>query len=181
MKLNQLAGLRGICAWWVVLYHSLGLMGNSVPGPIAAILSHGDLAVDLFFLLSGVSLFVLRRREPDAPRPFRVPFYPVVPLIFCGVCAFMLWSSLSYVSSQSLGGTNAAWIGVAVLALLVAGWVWRAMPDGIRPAAQKELADAKVPHRILISYGAHWFPWYMRRLAERPANLAFFLRALAHR
>jgi APA family basic amino acid/polyamine antiporter len=70
----------------------------------------------LFFLLSGVSLFVLRRREPDAPRPFRVPFYPVVPLIFCGVCAFMLWSSLSYVYSQELGGLNAAWIGVAVLA-----------------------------------------------------------------
>lgn len=49
---------------------------------------------------------------------------------------------------------------------------------GIRAAAQKELADAKVPHRILISYGAHWFPWYMRRLAERPANVWFLLRSL---
>ena len=70
----------------------------------------------LFFLLSGVSLFVLRRREPDLPRPFRVPLYPLLPLLFCITCAYMLWSSLSYVYSQSLGGLNAAWIGVAVLA-----------------------------------------------------------------
>jgi amino acid transporter len=70
----------------------------------------------LFFLLTGLSLFVLRRREPELPRPFRVPWYPLLPLLFCGSCAYMLWSSLSYVYSQSLGGLNAAWIGVAVLA-----------------------------------------------------------------
>jgi len=71
----------------------------------------------LFFLLAGISLFVLRRREPDLPRPFKVPLFPLVPLLFCATCAWMLWSSLSYVFSQSLGGLNAAWIGVAVLAL----------------------------------------------------------------
>lgn len=71
----------------------------------------------LFFLLAGLSLFVLRHREPDAERPFRVPLYPLLPALFCLMCAYMLWSSLSYVSSQSLGGLNAAWIGVAVLAL----------------------------------------------------------------
>jgi len=70
----------------------------------------------LFFLLTGVSLFVLRQREPHIPRPFRVPLYPVLPLLFCASCSYMLWSSLSYVYSQSLGGLNAAWIGVAVLA-----------------------------------------------------------------
>jgi APA family basic amino acid/polyamine antiporter len=41
----------------------------------------------------------------------------VLPLLFCASCAYMLWSSLSYVVSQRLGGLNAAWIGVAVLAL----------------------------------------------------------------
>jgi amino acid transporter len=69
----------------------------------------------LFFLLTGLSVFVLRRKEPDAPRPFRVPLYPITPLIFCAVCAYMLWSSLNYVYSQELGGLNAAWIGVLVL------------------------------------------------------------------
>ncbi|WP_420474933.1 APC family permease [Noviherbaspirillum sp. ST9] len=70
----------------------------------------------LFFLLSGISLFVLRKREPGTERPFRVPLYPLLPALFCATCAYMLWSSLSYVYSQSLGGLNAAWIGVAVLA-----------------------------------------------------------------
>jgi APA family basic amino acid/polyamine antiporter len=71
----------------------------------------------LFFLLSGLSLFVLRVREPDTERPFKVPLFPLLPLLFCAMCAYMLWSSLSYVYSQSLGGLNAAWIGVAVLAI----------------------------------------------------------------
>jgi APA family basic amino acid/polyamine antiporter len=70
-----------------------------------------------FFLLSGLALFVLRIREPDAARPFKVPLFPLLPLAFCAMCAYMLWTSLSYVYSQSLGGLNAAWIGVAVLAI----------------------------------------------------------------
>jgi basic amino acid/polyamine antiporter, APA family len=71
----------------------------------------------LFFLLSGLSLFVLRAREPQVERPFKVPLYPVLPIIFIAACAYMLWSSLSYVYSQALGGFNAAWIGVGVLAV----------------------------------------------------------------
>jgi amino acid transporter len=69
----------------------------------------------LFFLLVGASLFVLRVREPRVERPFRVPLYPLVPAVFCASCAYMLWSSLSYVYNQELGGFNAAWVGVAVL------------------------------------------------------------------
>jgi APA family basic amino acid/polyamine antiporter len=71
----------------------------------------------LFFLLTGVALFVLRRRDPTRTRPYRVPLYPWLPLLFCISCACMLWSSLAYVSSQSLGGLNAAWVGVGVLAV----------------------------------------------------------------
>jgi len=47
---------------------------------------------------------------------------------------------------------------------------------GIRTAEQRALAAEGVPVRVLISYGTHWFPWYMRRLAERPANVWFVLR-----
>jgi amino acid transporter len=71
----------------------------------------------LFFLLTGIALFVLRRREPAWPRPFKVPLFPLLPLLFCATCAYMLWSSLSYVYSQSFGGLNAAWIGLAVMAV----------------------------------------------------------------
>jgi len=69
----------------------------------------------LFFMLTGAALFVLRWREPATERPYRVPLYPVLPAVFVAVCAYMLWSSLTYVSSQAVGGVNAAWIGVAVL------------------------------------------------------------------
>lgn len=77
----------------------------------------------LFFLLSGISLFVLRRREPHSPRPFKVPLYPLLPLIFCSMCAYMLWSSLSYVYSQTVGGFNAAWIGVGVMIIGIFLWL----------------------------------------------------------
>lgn len=48
---------------------------------------------------------------------------------------------------------------------------------GIAREEQRRLAAAKKAVRVLISYGEHWFPWYVRRLAERPANLAFVLRS----
>ena len=38
----------------------------------------------LFFLLTGIALFVLRQREPQRRRPFRVPLYPILPLVFVG-------------------------------------------------------------------------------------------------
>src|SRR5262249_26125778 len=44
----------------------------------------------LFFLLTGISLFVLRFKDRDIPRPFPVPLYPVLPLIFCANCAYMV-------------------------------------------------------------------------------------------
>ncbi len=49
---------------------------------------------------------------------------------------------------------------------------------GIRRELQQELARDGASVRILISYGPEWFAWYMRRLAERPANLGFLVRNL---
>jgi proline dehydrogenase len=52
---------------------------------------------------------------------------------------------------------------------------------GIQAAEQQRLAAAGHRVRVLISYGESWFPWYMRRLAERPANVGFVLRSLVAR
>ncbi|MEZ4414939.1 MAG: proline dehydrogenase family protein [Gemmatimonadota bacterium] len=49
---------------------------------------------------------------------------------------------------------------------------------GIQRAAQLQFAGEGFPTRVLISYGEAWFPWYMRRLAERPANVGFVLRSM---
>jgi proline dehydrogenase len=49
---------------------------------------------------------------------------------------------------------------------------------GIKTSEQLKLAAAGYGVRVLISYGEAWFPWYMRRLAERPANVGFVLKNL---
>src|SRR5690606_23350591 len=49
---------------------------------------------------------------------------------------------------------------------------------GIQRDEQLRLAKDGAAVRVLIAYGAYWFPWYMRRLAERPANVWFVVRSL---
>ena len=49
---------------------------------------------------------------------------------------------------------------------------------GIADQLQQRLAREGRGIRVLISYGVHWFPWYVRRLAERPANIGFVLRSV---
>jgi APA family basic amino acid/polyamine antiporter len=69
----------------------------------------------LFFLLTGVSLLVLRVREPHAPRPFRVPLYPLTPLLFCATCGYLLYSSLAYAGPGALAGVGVLGTGAALL------------------------------------------------------------------
>jgi proline dehydrogenase len=52
---------------------------------------------------------------------------------------------------------------------------------GIRDDEQRRLADAGHQVRVYVPFGTQWYGYFMRRLAERPANLTFFLRALAQR
>ncbi len=53
-----------------------------------------------------------------------------------------------------------------------------AMLYGIQRQQQLRLAKEGQRLRVLISYGEYWFPWYMRRLAERPANVWFVIRTM---
>lgn len=52
---------------------------------------------------------------------------------------------------------------------------------GIRDGEQRRLADSGNQVRVYVPFGTQWYGYFMRRLAERPANLTFFLRALAER
>ncbi|MFN2239836.1 MAG: APC family permease [Thermoanaerobaculia bacterium] len=73
----------------------------------------------LFFLLTTLSLIRLRRVEPDRPRPFTVPLYPVTPLLFAAICGYLLYSSIAYTGAGAL-------VGLAVLALgLPLLWICR--------------------------------------------------------
>lgn len=70
-----------------------------------------------FFLLTGLSLFVLRTSDAGAQRPFSVPLYPLVPLLFCVFCVYMLQSSLSYTGVGALVGVAVLLVGIPVLML----------------------------------------------------------------
>lgn len=63
-----------------------------------------------FFMLSGIALLVLRWRDPERPRPFRVPLYPVLPILFIATCAYLLYSSITYAQSR-----NASYIALVVM------------------------------------------------------------------
>ena len=52
--------------------------------------------VYLFYLATSLSVIVLRFREPATERPYRVTGYPVTTLVFCAVCAFLIYSAISY-------------------------------------------------------------------------------------
>jgi amino acid transporter len=68
-----------------------------------------------FFLLTGIALFVLRIRDPQAPRPFRVPLYPVVPAIFVLMCGYLLYASLAYHRAHALVGLGVLAVGAVVM------------------------------------------------------------------
>jgi amino acid transporter len=54
-----------------------------------------------FFLLTGVTLFVFRIRKSQSD--FKIPGYPVIPLVFCAMCGFMLWKAVAYVFNPHYG------------------------------------------------------------------------------
>ncbi len=65
-----------------------------------------------FFLLTGVSVFVLRRKDRGRERPFPMPCFPWPPLVFCATCAYMLYSSLAYAGWLAFLGILPLAVGV---------------------------------------------------------------------
>ena len=73
-----------------------------------------------FFLLTGLTIFVLRKRE-GREAAFRVPFFPVVTVVFCGMCAFMLYKSVTYVVNPPPWGPKFGNAVLAGIVVMVAG------------------------------------------------------------
>jgi len=68
----------------------------------------------VFFLLTGMSLFVLRLKDRNIERPFAlpIPFFPLLPVVFCGMCVFGLYSASTYAGWVSLIGAVPLAIGL---------------------------------------------------------------------
>ena len=56
----------------------------------------------LFLMLTGLAVMKLRRTHAATERPYRVPLLTLVPLVFAGGCAFVLWSSIVYVAGPDV-------------------------------------------------------------------------------
>ena len=92
----------------------LVLLASFTPDGFQTMVAYTAPAFWLFFLLTGISLFVLRRQPPVNAEPFRVPLYPVTPILFCAMCAYMLYASFNYAMSLDPGSIGAI-VGIAML------------------------------------------------------------------
>ena len=93
----------------------LVLAGSFTPDGFSSMVAYTTPVFWTFFLLCGIALFVFRARA-GRPETFRVPLFPLVPLVFCGTCAYMLYSSVNYVRFAVSFG-NAVLAGIVVMAL----------------------------------------------------------------
>ena len=72
-----------------------------------------------FLFLVGLALIWLRQTDQHTSRPFKVPLYPVLPLIFCAACAWLTYASVTYAISQNAIHVSMGLIASGVLALLI--------------------------------------------------------------
>jgi APA family basic amino acid/polyamine antiporter len=71
-------------------------LSTATPDGFSAMVAYTSPVFWTFFLLTGITLFLFRMKGGERPA-FRVPLYPFVPLAFCGMCAYMLYSSINYI------------------------------------------------------------------------------------
>ncbi|WP_141733280.1 APC family permease [Oligoflexus tunisiensis] len=96
---------------------TLVAFGSMTRGGFEAMVDYTAPVFWFFFLLSGVSLFILRHREPHVERPFRVPLYPLTPLLFCAASGYLLYSSLAYTGIGAMVGVVVVVLGIPFLFL----------------------------------------------------------------
>ncbi len=125
-----------------VFFKSIGRLHPKFRTPTAAILLQGGLAAVfalsntydrlvsyavfadwIFFALAGIALMVFRRTMPDAPRPFRTPFYPLTPLLFT-------LAGFGIVANTYIAYTRNALIGTAILLIGVPVYfIWKKISE----------------------------------------------------
>lgn len=106
---------------------ALVLVGVSAgtPDGFSAMVAYTSPVFWTFFLLTGLTLFVFRARGGERPA-FVVPLYPVVPIAFCAMCLYMLYSSIDYVRNPVYGPKFGDMVlgGLAVMAAGIPLYLW---------------------------------------------------------
>ena len=101
----------------IALQGGLAIAIALLAGSFSSVLVYTTAVVWLFYFLSGLSLFSLRRRFPDVERPKPVWGYPFTPLVFCASCLYLVYSAFEYDLRGSLITFGFALLGVAVFHL----------------------------------------------------------------
>ncbi|MGO9834188.1 MAG: APC family permease [Polyangiaceae bacterium] len=112
--------VQGLVAMTLLVVGSLGSLGRGFDRVFDQLLTFTMSAIVAFSTLAVAAVIVLRIRRPDAPRPFRVPGYPLVPALFVVVNAWLLWSELQYADQQVAKGEGRVGL-FASLAIVAAG------------------------------------------------------------
>jgi APA family basic amino acid/polyamine antiporter len=102
----------------LVIMLALVWAGSTTRDGFEAMVAYGLPVFWTFLFLTGLTLFFFRARGGEAPA-FRTPLYPVVPIAFLAMCAFMIWSSFDYVANSPYGPKfgNLVLAGLIVMAI----------------------------------------------------------------
>lgn len=118
--LGKWSGRFGTPVWALIAQGCLSAAIILFAGSFIDTILYTAPVVWLFFLATGLSVFLLRKKEPGTERPYMITGYPVVPIIFCACCVFMLYSSVSYALRNKPAG-----LLVMTVALLAGALVFR--------------------------------------------------------
>jgi amino acid transporter len=118
---------RAILAQSAVALALIGF-GAATRGGFTTMIDYVTPVYWLFLVLSGLAVIVLRQREPAVRRPFRVPLYPWLPVLFCASSSYLLYSSVAYVRTGAMVGVGVLAIGAALLAGLTLSTRFRRPP-----------------------------------------------------
>ncbi len=110
-----------IAAYWVQSLLSLALVGLGIwqTDGFEVMVEFTAPVFWCFLFLVGVSLFVLRLKDPAVERPFKVPLYPVTPILFCLTCGYLTYSSVTYAASKNAVHISLLVMAVGLVALLL--------------------------------------------------------------
>ena len=110
-----------------VAFSALWSMVLAVSGTFEQLFTYVVFASWIFAALAAASVFVLRRRRPDAPRPFRVPGYPVTPALFIAAAAAIVANTIVARPVQALIGLGIVATGVPAYFV----WTWNRRSDAV--------------------------------------------------
>jgi len=127
---RDLGGLRGLGVWSArgenpasglllqgAITLTLVVLGALTRNGFQTMVEYTSPVFWFFMLLVGLSLFIFRQWEPVRERGYRVPLYPVTPLLFVLTCCYMLYSSLAYTGIGALVGVGVLVLGLPLLVL----------------------------------------------------------------